>query len=283
MDLLKFLSHNKIKKILSNAIDVIFPIECLGCATEEVGWVCEKCVSKITIYLLRKCPFCENTSDSGATCAKCKEKHSLDGAIASVPYSDKLIQSLIHAWKYQGILSLTQNFSKIVKLGLDKETLSGRAKARRFFSLEEKIKNLESEYPDFPTALFGSPAILIPIPLHRKKLKERGFNQAEELAFAIENYRQNWKIKNILQRKKRTDSQATLSFLDRAINTKNAFQIIQGEKEHVKGANILLIDDVITTANTCEECARILKKSGAKSVWAITIAYGHPANKKPLQ
>ena len=108
--------------------------------------------------------------------------------------------------------------------------------------------------------------VLVPIPLSRQKLAKRGFNQAEliaqELVLAF-----NWPLKNILKKVKNNPSQTNLNREQRKLNVQNIFQI----KEQPP-ANVILIDDVLTTGATLEQAANVLQQAGVKKIWAIVLA-----------
>lgn len=111
--------------------------------------------------------------------------------------------------------------------------------------------------------------LLVPVPLHRRRLVERGFNQAEELAKAL-GERVGRSVLRGLVRHEATKPQANLSRMNRFLNVQDAFRIT--EPTWVKNKHILLIDDVCTTASTLRECAGILYKSRAKRVSALVLA-----------
>ncbi len=108
--------------------------------------------------------------------------------------------------------------------------------------------------------------VLVPIPLSRQKLAKRGFNQAEliaqELVLAF-----NWPLKNILKKVKNNPSQTNLNREQRKLNVQNIFQI----KEQPP-ANVILVDDVLTTGATLEQAANVLQQAGVKKIWAIVLA-----------
>lgn len=111
---------------------------------------------------------------------------------------------------------------------------------------------------------------IVPVPLHEKRLRKRGFNQASLLALSFFPKEKD-KIKNtMLFRKRKTIPQTGLDGSSRRKNIKNAFWVKDPEK--IKGKNIILIDDVFTTGTTVNECARVLVKSGAKRVDVLTLA-----------
>jgi len=115
-------------------------------------------------------------------------------------------------------------------------------------------------------------ALLIPVPLHPKRLRERGFNQAEPLA---EKLAELWAVelrKDILFRKKNTRHQTGLNQIERKNNLQEAF----GTKnvEDLKGKKIILVDDILTTGSTLLECAKALKDGGVEEVYGFTLAAG---------
>ncbi len=116
--------------------------------------------------------------------------------------------------------------------------------------------------------------MLLPVPLHKSKYHQRGFNQAEEIARCAQKVlgRTGWhlSVKSILRRVRPTTSQTGLSRHQRRANVRGAFQVV--DAEGVAGKNVILVDDVLTTGTTAQECARILRKGGAARVWVATAA-----------
>jgi ComF family protein len=111
---------------------------------------------------------------------------------------------------------------------------------------------------------------LVPVPLHPKRKKRRGFNQAQAIAEELEKIKGIQVAKGILVKVKNVPAQTSLEAEDREKNVIGAFRV--SKKVHAKGKRLLLIDDVYTTGATIRECSRVLKKAGAKEVKAITIA-----------
>ncbi len=120
--------------------------------------------------------------------------------------------------------------------------------------------------------------LIMPVPLHKKKLRERGFNQAYLLIRNFVKLYQysfdqppSWEIDTIsLARIKRTQPQTGFDIEKRKANLKNAFKVVK--KKIIYDKHILLIDDVFTTGATCNEAARVLLKHGAKKVDALVLA-----------
>ena len=115
---------------------------------------------------------------------------------------------------------------------------------------------------------------LVPVPLHRAKLRQRGFNQAELIARAamkISPARDRLLLcAGVLERKRETASQIGLTTHQRRENLRGAFGVAQPEV--VKGREVLVVDDVYTTGATVSECARVLRRAGATKVWVATVA-----------
>ena len=120
---------------------------------------------------------------------------------------------------------------------------------------------------------FGIPddLILVPIPLHTRRKNWRGFNQAEILAKSL-SLKFNQPYGEYLARIIETASQVGLKKDERKKNVKGAFRLRTGAD--VSGKNILLVDDVYTSGATMQEACRVLKKAGAKTVWAMAVALG---------
>ncbi len=115
--------------------------------------------------------------------------------------------------------------------------------------------------------LVAAADILIPVPLHRRRLQSRGFNQALLLARAFPEARLE---RETLARVRHTDPQIGLNPKERRDNVRRAFAVPRPEE--VKGKNVLLVDDLYTTGATVRECARVLRRDGAAQVEVLTVA-----------
>ena len=110
---------------------------------------------------------------------------------------------------------------------------------------------------------------LVPIPLHKRKLRERGYNQAELIARGISEVTRIPLRSDMIRRKKFTQTQTTLSLEERRNNMEEAFFC---ESSEVRGKTIILVDDIITTGSTIQSCAGALKKAGALRIIAVSAA-----------
>lgn len=113
--------------------------------------------------------------------------------------------------------------------------------------------------------------IIIPVPIHKKRKRQRGYNQSELIAREIANRIQNIEYKNdVIQKIKHTLPQSSLSKEQRKQNVKNVYKVIK--KEKIENKNVILFDDIYTTGNTVNEVAKIAKENGAKEILVFTIA-----------
>lgn len=252
-------------------LDLLFPIECLGCGEEGI-WFCQDCLAALPFSQARHCPFCGGKNSWGETCKTCRAHHALDGAITFIPYANPIIQKLIHAWKYQSAKDLSAPLAQFISRGLKIifNQLQDQSRALRSGLGQAEL----AAFPVMPTLLLSGQTILLPVPLAAKRLKSRGFNQAEELAKNLA-AAQGYNLDCLVQRTRHTAPQATLTGSDRLTNIKQAFALVK-DAGSIANKNFLIVDDVITTGSTCEALARLLKTNGALSVWALSIAFGHP-------
>ncbi len=121
-----------------------------------------------------------------------------------------------------------------------------------------------------PFVISTGAELLIPVPLHRRRLWERGFNQAVLLGRPLAKL---WGIPLVvdnLRRIRRTEPQVTLSAAERELNVRGAFAM--ANPAAVEGKRVLLLDDVYTTGSTVMECSRVLRKGGAAELYVVTLA-----------
>jgi len=230
-----------IKTIKTYLLNLLFPLKCLGCRVEG-AWLCRNCFSQIKQTEQQYCPVCKRTArDFGAVCRFCKNKTSLDGVFVAADDKSGRLKKLIHQFKYNFITEVENDLTRILLSSFLKEYLT------------------------------SEDLVLVPIPLHKKRMRYRGFNQAEILASSV-SFSTNIPCESgMITRQKHTTPQMKLKRAERLDNLRNAFEVIQKippDKE------ILLVDDVITTGSTLEECARILKAHGAKRVWGLVLSRG---------
>ena len=162
----------------------------------------------------------------------------------------------------------------ISPLYYDKE-LKGAIYQLKTYGYRQIVDSLASEMAEVIRREYGGVIFdsIVPVPLHKSSLTERGFNQAELLAHSLSTYI-NVPMRSMLKKLYATKPQKTLTMQQRSGNLLGAFDVIDGVS--IDGTTLLLIDDVVTTGSTLDECAKMLKLYGAKEVYAITAAAAHP-------
>lgn len=244
----------KIKEFLLN---IFFPKFCLGCKREGT-YLCEDCKSTLEILERQYCLCNKNPSslplpsylsmgrrNKTGKCKKCYSKN-LSGLYFALSYQEKsLARKLIRRFKHSPyIKELTEPLSFLI--------------IEHFLLLNKNPGQI------------CQGGILIPIPLTKRKLKKRGFNQAEEIAKELTKILKVPLISDNLIKIKET--QINLPEREHKEDLKNTF--FCKNPDAIKQKKIFLIDDVYTTGSTMEEATRVLKKAGAKEVWGIAIARG---------
>jgi len=238
------------RRFLKLFLDSFFPWQCVSCKKEvHLSYpLCKKCQRNIPINYSFICPVCKKRiiNFSKRSCF-CKTNIFALGIVSF--YENSIIRKTIHLFKYQPIISLKKPLVDLMIKFL-KET--------NFFSEINKTN-----------------VLLIPIPLHKRKRRKRGFNQSELLTKAIAIYFSLNFHPEILLRIKNNLPQAKINnFIEREKNVKDVFQISISNLNLIKNKLIILIDDVYTSGATMQEAAKILKKNGAKKVIGLVLARG---------
>ncbi len=128
----------------------------------------------------------------------------------------------------------------------------------------------------FSRAVMSEMGAVVPVPLSQARLRERGFNQADLLARRVASLRGLPLLEGVLLRTRHTDRQARLTPGGRATNVAQAFSVPRDQRSRVEDAHLLLIDDVLTTAATAQECVRTLCSAGARAVSVLAFARARP-------
>lgn len=218
-------------------VDFFFPRRCIGCG--KVGdFLCVGCRQKLPRILKPICKKCGKPESSGTLCSACwGQKTEIDG-IRSVFRFEGIIRQAIHDLKYRNLKSISGCLAMLIADYLQDNPVHG--------------------------------GVLVPVPLHSQRLRERGYNQSSLLVRELGKLIVLPVIDDSLCRLKDSLPQARTTAIDeRRKNVKEAFAC-QGEE--LKEKNVILIDDVCTSGATLEACAVALKAGGAISVWGLTLA-----------
>jgi competence protein ComFC len=233
-------------ELFEAAASLLYPPVCTNCGGNiRAGeYLCDQCQAKAIRIVA---PFCQKCSEpfegaitSSFTCANCAHRVIYFDAAVAAYRGRGIVREIIHAFKYGHQVHLRHLVARWLCAALDDERLRGQ---------------------EFD--------VMIPVPLHPARQRERGFNQASLLAELLSK-RISIPSKPLLERIRYTTTQTALDRAERMENLHNAFRL--RKNTDVRGLRVLLIDDVLTTGSTLSECARILKRAGAISVHAATAA-----------
>ena len=216
-------------------LDLFYPPRCPGCG--RVGALfCDACQSRIEAPPAPACPRCGHPAASESLCRTCQARHSnLDRIAASAIFTHPL-RDAIHELKYNNGCGLAR------PLGARMATYW----QQHGFSAD----------------------LIVPVPLHAGRLRERGYNQSALLARVVAQATGIPLDEKMVVRHKATQQQALLTAVERRANVKDAF----ASRGSATGLDIVLVDDVCTTGSTLEACAEALRAVGAAGVWAFTLA-----------
>ncbi len=235
----------KPQNLFYSIIDFIFPSYCVNCKKQVRyidAFLCRSCFDKI-VLLTGKCEKCSSTL-TGKICNLCSDrKLYIERNIIIAEYSG-VMKEILHGYKFERKKKLYKMLSQLAI---------------------NAISGISDGIP-------GMIDIVIPVPVNRKKRWKRGFNQSALIAEEISK-KVNKKFANVLSEKYNFKTQKNLGYRDRFLNILDRYRV--KNKKIVEEKNILLVDDVLTTGATVNECARILKSSGAGKVYSLTIAGAH--------
>ncbi len=236
------------KSVIGVIRDCIYPPFCLlcdsYCSAENEAGICSDCLSQVHYIhspLCSKCgkPF-GHEFDKNHLCGDCQRTKRYFSRARAVGLYNGILRNAVHLFKYQ------LNHSLATPLGI------------LMSCLMEEV-----------TGEFHFQAV-VPVPLHPKRLRERGFNQSLSLARFVSRFHSIPLDRSNLVRVRWTNTQVGLSEPRRKENVKGAFAV---KKEcYFQNKHLLLVDDVYTSGSTVDECAKVLLNAGARSVQILTLA-----------
>ncbi|NLF00471.1 MAG: ComF family protein [Anaerolineales bacterium] len=201
------------------------------------AWLCDACQQRAARVAPPFCTRCGDAITTGELCPRCQVTPLRLDCVRSAFYFEGVVRDTIHEFKYNGVTVLA-----------------------------EPLSDLMARYwHDHPL-----PAdVLVPVALHKARLRERGYNQAELLARAL-GRRIGLPVNTAtLVRQRATAPQVELDMQERKRNVEGAFEV---HGQELTGRKVLLLDDVCTTAATLDACAAALRDGGVESVAALTLA-----------
>ena len=254
-------------RLKSMFLDILFPASCVSCDSEG-SFLCDTCKQALP-SLPPACIGCamltqtEGSYPAGRTCKRCRTKTLIRVFVSPFPYHHATVQRLIHEFKYHRIRSISPLLGEFIV-----------------------------QYMSYYQISLPEQAFIIPIPLHPRKERVRGFNQALLLAQEISRSTSLTIDTHTLIRTASTTPQTKLTASNRRSNVENIFALRDPhavtyprafvrnarasrscDTSAMRGKTIIIVDDVKTTGATLEQAARVLKNAGAKEIWAITFAH----------
>ncbi len=239
-----------LRGVLRGIKDLIYPDYCLSCGNKIISRagqapLCPACRCRIEENTPPLCVSCGRQLTGQAPgknlCRSClKRNFSFDRAFSPCKY-EGVVKKLIHEFKYSGKDYLGKFLGKI-------------------------LRDFTCAHP-LPVGYID---LVIPVPLHKDRLREREFNQAHILSESVAGVFGRKTSSGILMRKKPTRTQTELGFAQRQKNIKGSFAA--DGSGILKGSDVLLVDDVLTTGATASEAAKTLKEAGAKKVYVLTLS-----------
>ncbi len=216
--------------------DLLFPKKCVGCG-KWGNYLCGDCFSQLKWLRSQICPGCGRQAVEGKTHWRCLRRWGMNGLVSLLVY-EGVTRRMITALKFKFVADLAK----------------------------EVVGKIVDGQEDWAEKFRGF--TVTPVPLHAKRLKWRGFNQAEMIAKIVA---KKWglEFREILERVKQTGQQVGKTREERWGNIKGVFGL---KAEDRLPGTILLIDDVWTSGATMQECAKVLKRAGVKEVWGLTLA-----------
>lgn len=244
------MGNRQLRKTKDKILQIIFPKTCPICEEilQKEQEICESCRKKLEYIREPKCKKCGKpfeTDDEEQTireyCADCgKGRHSYDSGMAVFRYGEDIRES-ISRFKYHNRRTYADFY--------------GQEMARKY---GQKIKTLGIQ-------------VLIPVPISKRKMVRRGYNQAGLIAKVLGETLNIPVDSEILIRDRDTTPQKELSNEERRKNLNNAFKMMRSA---VKYKKVLLVDDIYTTGSTIDACAETLKRSGAGEIYFISLSIG---------
>jgi len=227
----------QVAKVKGMALDFLFPQWCVGCG-KEGEFICYSCRQSLPRIMPPLCPKCGKPQPSGILCPNCVNWQAEIDGIRSPFQFDGVMRQAIHQLKYRNLRTLAEPLAKLLSDYLTTNPIPGE--------------------------------FLVPVPLHQKRLRERGYNQSSLLAKELGKLINLPVVDDCLTRQQHAPPQTRTSTVEeRRENVAGAFVC----RDHrLQGKQVLLIDDVSTSGATLDACATALKAAGATSVWGLVLA-----------
>ena len=230
--------RGRVSRIATAGLDLLYPPKCAGCSREG-QFICDSCLNAQPRLLAPYCLACAQPLQRGSTCAECLRTPLAIDAIRAPFLMEGAVRHAVHQLKYDNLRAIAPQLGMLMADFMSSEGVSGDA--------------------------------LVPVPLHNRRERQRGYNQAHLLAREAGKLLQIPVASGLLSRESNTPPQTrSRSAEDRKANVKESFYC--PEHSETKGRTLVLVDDVCTTGATLDACATALKLAGALRVYGVTLA-----------
>ena len=233
-----------LRAVARGGIDLLLPLACAACrrpvGRAEDGIVCGGCWARLALLPHPQCPRCGHPSQ-GRRCGWCDALPPFVRAVRSVCWVDVGSGlAIVHALKYDGWHRAAAGMAaRMARLAWPQDVLDERA-------------------------------MLVPVPLSAARQRERGYNQSAALAAALAGQWGTSVPAGVLERSRATATQTRLTPAQRMRNVANAFRVPEPARRALRGAHVVIVDDVVTTAATLVACATALRAGGARIISCVT-------------
>ncbi len=232
-------------EFLRKILAFIFPVKCICCEKDlDTPYlrICQSCFEREKANVQNRCKKCSTPIDAvygDMLCPRCRKKRYFDKVLSPFAYKGKIKSALVK-YKFHRAKSYARTFASCMLL---------------------ELNSFDDIYNDIDVISF--------IPLHPVRLGERGYNQSELIAEYLSEMTGRPLMKS-LRCTRYSKPLSSQKHKNRKKLVKGLFEVLK--PSDIKGLNILLVDDIITTGATISECSRILKRAGAKKVYGIAVA-----------
>jgi len=227
----------KVAKLKGRIVDFLFPQWCVGCG-KEGEFICPSCRRSLPRVMPPLCPRCGKPRPSGTLCPTCVSWQAEIDGIRSPFRFDGVMRQAIHQLKYRNLRALAEPLAKLLNDYLATNPIPGE--------------------------------VLVPVPLHQKRLRERGYNQSSLLAKELGKLTNLPVVDDCLIRQRHAPPQARSSTVEE--RRRNVAEAFVCRDHRLQDKQVLLIDDVATSGATLDAGAAALKATGATSVWGLVLA-----------
>jgi ComF family protein len=240
-----------LERIGNAVVDLLFPPRCVNCQ-HPGAWLCATCIDEIQAIEppvcrrcgmpldAQECAFSVPTSNAAFSCSRCQDRQSELSGLCAYGFHAGPLRQAIHELKYRDLRVLASPLGKLMAEGWTR--------------LRPQNEDID---------------VIVPVPLHSSRLRQRGYNQAALLARELGTEIGRPVVEDALVRIRATAPQVNLSAKERQENVRDAFRAVNSS---LGGERVLLVDDVCTTGSTLEAACRALRRANALSVWACTLA-----------